>query len=239
MAFSFWNSLNSERGVFEPSQYVFYSGSRMHWILKRESLSQGIFYPHSGTHLTVKRSFWDRVSFILILEHIEQWTRNLWAKHCPLCGYATPPPRQPGYFKYFWRYKNKFSSFFIIMKSSWPGQRGALPKPSILSPPPPHHTNIITNTAIDIKTIMITTTNLPGLDKEKHYPLPLTSKLMIIISTWSGQTEALPKPSILSLRMPRTEEKGLWPIWKWQDDDGCDSQCEDGNDEDDLDDYDC
>lgn len=49
-------------------------------------------------------------------------------------------------------------------------------------------------------------------------------------STCAGQREALPKPSILSLRMPRTEEKGLWPIWKYED--------ADGNYEDDLDDND-
>ena len=50
--------------------------------------------------------------------------------------------------------------------------------------------------------------------------------------TCSGQSAAVPSPSILSLRIPRTDEKGLWPTWEDgcdddDDDDDCNQDCED------------
>ena len=62
----------------------------------------------------------------------------------------------------------------------------------------------------------------------------IKTNMAIITTTCSGQREELPKPSMLSLRIPRTEENGLWPIWKCKD---ADSFYE-GNDGDDLDDND-
>ena len=59
----------------------------------------------------------------------------------------------------------------------------------------------------------------------------IKTNMAIITTTCSGQREALPKPSMLSLRIPRTEENGLWPIWKCKDADSFDK----GNGGDDLD----
>ena len=64
--------------------------------------------------------------------------------------------------------------------------------------------------------------------------ITIKTNMAIMTTTCSGHTEALPKPSMLSLRIPRTEEKGLCPIWKCEDADTSDE----GNDGDDLDDND-
>ena len=173
----------------------------------------------------------------IIPECIELEKKSLSAKHFPLCGCATPPLRQPGYFRYegsknLWNLTEYFQGG---VRLPWLGFLTCICHTQCIT----HYTyqtlHIVTIVITIVIAIVITIVNtIVIIIFSIIIVIIIKTNMAIITTTCSGQREALPKPSMLSLRIPRTEENGLWPIWKCKD---ADSFYE-GNDGDDLDDND-